>query len=221
MAKFITAEELKNRTSKNSEEKSKREFELQHNVIEYRLKTSENPCILVPNDLRSDIKAELEGDGYHVTNTKMHDESNEGYLGVIYIGAYKLADAKIATFPYTYISWEFWANIFRFFENKFNLRENSKRYEIQHRIIEYRLEKEKHIIVPWDLLPQIETELKVFGGYHVELVDFYSKKTGLTKAFEIHRDRRCIGRGIVESYKKEDEDISWAYWANVIGPHKK
>ena len=111
MAKFITAEELKNRTSKNSEEKSKKEFELQHRIIEYRLRTCEEPYILVPYDLKPEIRAELTAESYHLAVTHMSDEDENDYSSVIYIGSYELLKANEAYFTYRHISWEYWANV--------------------------------------------------------------------------------------------------------------
>ncbi|MBQ9012159.1 MAG: hypothetical protein IJ094_01030 [Bacilli bacterium] len=111
MAKFITAEELKNRTSKNSEEKSKREFELQHRIIEYRLRTCEEPYILVPFDLKPEIRAELKAANYHLKVTHMSDENEKDYSSVFYIGSYELLKANEVQFPYRHISWEYWANV--------------------------------------------------------------------------------------------------------------
>ena len=111
MAKFITAEELKNRTSKNSEEKSKKEFELQHRIIEYRLRTCEEPYILVPYDLKPEIRAELKAESYHLAVTHMSDENEKDYSSVIYIGSDELLKANEAYFTYRHISWEYWANV--------------------------------------------------------------------------------------------------------------
>lgn len=111
MAKFITAEELKNRTSKNSEEKSKREFELQHRIIDYRLRTCEEPYILVPYDLKPEIRAQLKAENYHLAVTYMSDENEKVYSSVIYIGSDELLKANESYFTYRHISWEYWANV--------------------------------------------------------------------------------------------------------------
>jgi len=111
MAKFITAEELKNRTSKISEEKSKKEFELQHRIIDYRLRTCEEPYILVPIDLKPEIKDELRTANYHLKVTHMSDENEKDYSSVFYIGSDELLKAYEAQFTYRHISWEYWANV--------------------------------------------------------------------------------------------------------------
>lgn len=111
MAKFITAEELKNRTSKIVEEKRKREFELQHRIIDYRLRTCEEPCILVPVDLKREIRSELKSASYHLATTNMWDENERSSSSVIYIGTDELSDANSACFQYRHISWEYWANV--------------------------------------------------------------------------------------------------------------
>lgn len=111
MAKFITAEELKNRTSKIAEEKSKKEFELQHRIIDYRLRTCEEPYILVPYDLKPEIKAELKDANYHLAVTHMSDENEKAYSSVFYIGSDELLKANEAQFTYRHISWEYWANV--------------------------------------------------------------------------------------------------------------
>ena len=111
MAKFITAEELKSRTSKIAEEKSKKEFVLQHRIIDYRLRTCEEPYILVPFDLNPEIRAELKAENYHLAITHMSDENEKDYSSVFYIGSDELLKANESCFTYRHISWEYWANV--------------------------------------------------------------------------------------------------------------
>ena len=111
MAKFITAEKLKSRTSKIAEEKSKKEFVIQHRIIDYRLRTCEEPYILVPFDLNPEIRAELKAENYHLAITHMSDENEKAYSSVFYIGSDELLKANEVYFTYRHISWEYWANV--------------------------------------------------------------------------------------------------------------
>ena len=112
MVDFITAEELRNRTTVPDDVKKKKEYELQHRIIEYRLNKSERPWIIVPTDLRPEIRDELKAVGYLVERAYIKS-GRYSYGG--YIGSDGLLNAKVndtTFFVYTYlISWKFWADI--------------------------------------------------------------------------------------------------------------
>ena len=117
MAKFITAEELKNRNSITENVERKKLYELQHSIVEYRLNNCERHYIIVPTDLIADIKEELKKEaGYIVCHVPFIKKNDKVFSNGIYIG-YKDTDSDSFFILTEDISWEYWAKIIGLNEN--------------------------------------------------------------------------------------------------------
>ena len=106
MADFITAAEFEERFSNTPI--SKKNYEYQHTIIEYRLENTEEPYIIVPYaNFHPKIQLELRAKGYTVCFVQVYEIGNNFPSNGWYIGPDKYRESVIhAT---TEISWQYWA----------------------------------------------------------------------------------------------------------------
>ena len=85
MSNFITAEEFKQLTDRNSVNQKITPYELQHSIVDFRLKNAKLPYILVPEDLDYFIQKELCSLGYYIQHVIYSPEnSNKKKESTIY-----------------------------------------------------------------------------------------------------------------------------------------
>ena len=116
MAEFISAEQFKERVELIPKKKEKEKIDMQHKVIQYRLNNSEEPYIIVPNDLCPFILNKLDKAGYSVYTVKdvyvLNDERIiEKQYDFAALITYKAPEKSCNFTVNEDISWEYWKKI--------------------------------------------------------------------------------------------------------------
>ena len=116
MAEFISAEQFKERVESIPKKNEKEKIDMQHKVIQYRLNNSEEPYIIVPNDLCPFILNKLEEAGYsvytirtvYVLNSEQDIKKEYDWASLI---TYKTPEKDVNFTVNEDISWEYWTKI--------------------------------------------------------------------------------------------------------------